>query len=419
MGNWIKERLDYWFHNNFYVKGQMRKFRKGEALSPEYLHNWKKKQFLKLVKKAKSASPFYKELYSSIDLNGSFEEVYQRLPVIYKDQVRSNANRIATIPLRFLKKAHTSGTSGSPLEVYRSPLSMMRESAYLWHHRATHGYNLGEPLVSMRGNLDNKTLYRFSQAENTLFMSSYLLSKNNIHRYAELINDFKPKAILAFPSSVFSLSTLSEEAGLSIHIPLIYTSSETLYPFMRERIEKGLKGKMFDWYGNAERTISLGQCRCGNYHDPPFYGYYEFTDKGVITTSFINQSFPLIKYYVDDTFKLMSAPCECGRGVGVSAVEGRVDDVIKLPDGTRVGRLGVAFQGIGHLRYAQIIQEDIERITVNMVVEKGFSKEDEDFLRSKLRQRLNESLDIEFTQVDEKDIIKTAAGKFKLIVSKV
>lgn len=419
MANWLKERVDYWFHNNFYVRNQMKKFKKGEMLSSEYLESWKQKEFLKLVKKAKSSSPFYREVYASIDLNGSFEEVYQRLPVLYKDQVRANAKRIATVPLRFLKKAHTSGTSGSPLEVYRSPISMMKESAYLWHHRATHGYHLGEPLISMRGNLDNKTMYKFSKAENTLFMSSYLLSKKNIHKYAELINDFKPKAILAFPSSVFSLTTLSEEAGLSVHIPLIYTSSETLYPFMRERVEKGLNGKMFDWYGNAERTIALGQCRCGNYHEPPYYGVFEYTDKGVITTSLINQSFPLIKYYVDDTFKQMTTPCECGRGIGVSAVEGRVDDVIILPDGTRVGRLGVAFQGIGHLRYAQIIQETIQEITVNMVVEKGFNQQDEDLLKSKLRQRLNESLKIELKQVEEKDIIKTAAGKFKLIVSKV
>lgn len=419
MRNWIKERLDYWFHNNFYVKGQMKKFREGETLGAEYLDNWRKKEFLQLVRKAKSVSPFYRELYASIDLSGSFDEVYNRLPVIYKDQVRENTQRIATVSLRYLKKAHTSGTSGSPLEIYRSAVSMMKESAYLWHHRATHGYHLGEPLISMRGNLDNKTLYKFSRLENTLFMSSYLLSKNNIHKYAELINNFKPKAILAFPSSVFSLATLSEEAGVSIQIPLIYTSSETLYPFMRERIEQGLKGKVFDWYGNAERTVALGQCRCGNYHEPPYYGYCEYTDKGVITTSLINKSFPLIKYFVDDTFKSMTTACECGRGVGVSVVEGRVDDVIKLPDGTRVGRLGVAFQGIGHLRYAQIIQEDIEKITVNMVVEKGFSKVDEDFLRSKLRQRLNESLDIEFTRVEEKDIIRTAAGKFKLIVSKI
>src|SRR5690606_37841819 len=107
-----------------------------------------------------------------------------------------------------------------------------------------------------------------------------------------------------------------------------------------------------------------------------------------------------IKYYVDDTFKQMTAPCECGRGIGVSTVEGRVDDVIILPDGTRVGRLGVAFQGIGHLRYAQIIQETIQEITVNMVVEKGFNQQDEDLLKSKLRQRLNESLKIELKQVE-------------------
>jgi phenylacetate-CoA ligase len=115
----------------------------------------------------------------------------------------------------------------------------------------------------------------------------------------------------------------------------------------------------------------------------------------------------------------MDKACECGKGVGIASIEGRVDDVVMLEDGTRIGRLGVAFQGIPNLRYAQIIQESRNGINVNLVTTSEFIKADQDLLEKKLRQRLNQSLHISFNKVDEEDIIKTHSGKFKLVVSKV
>src|SRR6185436_18024931 len=124
----------------------------------------------------------------------------------------------------------------------------------------------------------------------------------------------------------------------------------------------------------------------------------------VITTGFINKAFPLIKYKIDDSFRLMNKPCECGKGSGISSIEGRVDDVVLLEDGTRIGRLGVAFQGISGLLYAQIIQENMKGISVNLVTAHDFKKEAQDLLEKKLRQRLNDSLHISFNKVEESDI---------------
>jgi len=347
--------------------------------------------------------------------------VYPQLPAITKTAIREHEAAILTKPVRLVKKAFTSGTSGSPLNMYRSAGAILKENAYVWQYRLSHGISLGDPFVSMRGVLDNKTLQYYNKAENILYLSSYQLSKPAIKEYASSLNKFKPKAIFAFPSSLFTLSNLLDEAGLKVTIPLLFTSSETLYPFQREKIEQTLGGRIFDRYSTAERTILLHECEHGNFHAAPKYGISEFIDngKGVITTGFINKAFPLIKYQIDDTFRLMDAPCSCGKGIGVSSIEGRVDDVVLLNDGTRIGRLGVAFQGIPHLRYAQIIQESTNDIKVNMVTAPAFKKTEQDLLEKKLRQRLNDSILINFNHVEEQDIIKTLSGKFKLVISKV
>lgn len=419
MVNQIKDSIAYYSRHNFLLLRQIAKLNELEKKDPEEIRNLEEKEALKMIRFAAENSPFYKTLYAGIDVNRPFEEVYPQLPVITKADIRENETKIITDPVHILKKAHTSGTSGSPLSMYRSAGSILKENAYVWHFRLSHGLEIGDPIVSMRGVLDNKTLHYYNKAENTLFLSSYLLSKATIHKYASLLEDFRPRAILAFPSSLFTLSNLLEEAGLNVKVPLLFTSSETLYPFQREKIEATLSARIFDRYSTSERTVLLHECDHGNYHKAPKYGYVEFLERGVITTGFINRAFPLIKYRIDDSFRFMDKPCPCGKGIGIAAIEGRVDDVVLLEDGTRIGRLGVAFQGIPCLKYAQIIQEEKTAINVNVVATPAFKKADQDLLEKKLRQRLNNSIVIQFNRVEESDIIKTSSGKFKLVISKV
>lgn len=202
-------------------------------------------------------------------------------------------------------------------------------------------------------------------------------------------------------------------------MPKVFTASSTVYPFQREKIENTLTTKLIDWYGNAERTITLGQCEYGNYHEFPMYSLNEFRSNGVITTSLTNKSFPLIRYFVDDKFTFLKGPCACGREKAISSIEGRFEDAVILADGTMVNGLGIAFQGVKHLQYAQIIQEEVNHITVNLVKASGFVGQDENSIHRRLRQRLNETVKIDFRHVNEDDIIKSPSGKFTLIISKL
>ena len=419
MVNQIKETITYYTRHNFLLNRQIARLDLLDSKDPEELRLIKEKEALRMIRFAAEHSEFYKNLYNGIDLRGSFGEVYASLPEISKADIRDKEEALLTSRAKMLKKAYTSGTSGSPLNLYRSAGSILKENAYVWQYRKTMGLAVGEKHISMRGVLDNKTLNYFNKSENALYLSSYLLSRANIKRYAKYIHDFRPKAIVAFPSSLFTMVNLFEQEGLHAHVPLLFTSSETLYPFQREKIESFFKGRIYDRYSTAERSILLHECEHGNYHEAPKYSFFEFKDKGVVTTSFINKAFPLIKYRIDDTFVMMDGPCACGKGTGVSSIEGRMDDVVVLEDGTRIGRLGVAFQGIPHLRYAQIIQEKQGEILVNVVTADGFNNDNQGLLEKKLRQRLNNTLVIRFNKVKEDVIQKTRSGKFKLVVSKL
>ncbi len=416
--NFFRDTVAYYGRHNFLLNHYIRVIEEYSLLSPADILALQHKRGMELIRSA-AKTPFYRQLYAGIDLNRNFTDVYPSLPQLIKDDLRANATNMLTVPQSLLKKAHTSGTSGSPLTVYRSARSIIREYAYVWAFRRGHGLYMGDRIVSMRGMLDATTFRYFNKAENTLYLSSYLLSSKTIHQYAEQLSRFRPKAIFSFPNTLFALANFLKDSGLQVEVPLIFTSSETLYPFQRERIEKELNGRIFDWYGNAERTIALGQCEMGYYHDAPLYGISEFSETGVVTTSLTNRAFPLIRYFVDDHFTLMPDACPCGRGRGVVSIDGRSEDFVRLPDGTQVVGLGLAFREIPNLRFAQIFQDEISSLQVNIVVGARFSVADEQLLRHKLNLLLNNSIDISFNKIEENEIVKSASGKYKLVVSKV
>jgi phenylacetate-CoA ligase len=415
----IKEKIAYLSRYNYLLSHEMHKIAHAASLDPDAYKVLQDKQLHHLIRHAAQHSPFYKKLYRNINTNAPLEEIYSLLPLIEKKNLREQASQIATTSLRWMKKGYTSGTSGTPLTIFRSPRAIVKEQAHVWYFRMSHGLHIGDPIVSLRGTLDSKTLYSYNKSENTLYLSNCLLSLENSKKYAALIRDFKPKAILAYPDAVFTLAKFFEELNIKLHVPLIFTSSETVLPFHKERIEQVFNGKLIDWYGNAERSISLGQCASGNYHEMPLYGYAQFHTSNVITTSLINRCFPLIKYTVDDTFHLMDQECSCGKGKGIFHIEGRTTDSIVLKDHTRVSGMNRAFYGVSNLDYAQVIQDNMEKITINLVTKPEYSEEDHSFLIKKVKSRVNESIDIEFKKIQEKDIIRTKAGKFRLVVSRL
>jgi phenylacetate-CoA ligase len=415
--NGFKEQLLFLSRHNVFLEREIRRIKEHEHLTEAEHTRLKEIKAFEMARFAKKHSAYFNKRYQSIPLIQQQE--FASLPVITKKDILENRRAISTTSPVFLKEGLTSGTSGTPLRIYRSPGSIIRENAYLWYFRMMHGWNIGDPVVSMRGKLDGSTLSYYNKAENVLYISCYLLSPGNIRKYAKVIRDFQPKAIASLPSSLYTMVNLLNQEGVELHIPKAFTASSTLYPFQREKIESTLQAKLFDWYGNAERTITLGQCSHGNYHEFPMYSLNDFQKNGVITTALTNKSFPLIKYFVEDNFTLLDGPCACGKEKGIRSIEGRFEDAVVLGDGSIVNGLGIAFQGINHLQYAQIIQEQVNRITVNLVKENGFSKQDENLILRRLVTRMNDTVEIDFQYVHEDDIIKTPAGKFTLIISRL
>ena len=89
-----------------------------------------------------------------------------------------------------------------------------------------------------------------------------------------------------------------------------------------------------------------------------------------------------------------------------------------LPDGTRIGLI-IAFDGIEHLLFSQIVQERRDTIQVNLVVTETYSRAEETLLRKQLKENIGETVSIVLNYVSKDKIIKSESGKFKLIVNRL
>jgi phenylacetate-CoA ligase len=104
--------------------------------------------------------------------------------------------------------------------------------------------------------------------------------------------------------------------------------------------------------------------------------------------------------------------CVCGRALPlIEAIDGRVDEAVKLADGRVVGRLTHVFEGLDGILEAQIVQDRIDALTVLLVPCDGYGARTEEQLLAKLRFRLGEDVALEIRLVDA--IPRPANGKFK------
>ena len=148
-------------------------------------------------------------------------------------------------------------------------------------------------------------------------------------------------------------------------------------------------------------------------YELPLYSVNEYEAERVITTGLTTYAFPLIRYQVDDVI----VPGASGDSNRVEAIMGRNDDVLQLPDGTRVGRIGGVFLNIEGLELAQIHQCEAERFSLRLVVNNQFSRHSMEKIHAGLRQKAGYQLNYEVIYGQDKDIVRTSAGKFKLVVS--
>jgi phenylacetate-coenzyme A ligase PaaK-like adenylate-forming protein len=126
----------------------------------------------------------------------------------------------------------------------------------------------------------------------------------------------------------------------------------------------------------------------------------------VVGTGFINKTQVLVRYRLGDQAILSSNPpaCACGwETAHVQGIVGRIDDVFYLPDGRALGRLDLVAKGLPGVRESQLVQDEIDHITVRLVA----------------LDRPTERTDMRIGFEWRDEIPRSRAGKFRFQINQV
>jgi phenylacetate-CoA ligase len=328
--------------------------------------------------------------------------------------------------------AQTSGTTGSPLDVYRSVGSILREEAFHLQHWRWAGWHRGTPQAVLRGDMvvpmdRREPPFWFEDAAGKqLVLSTRHLDRRNAGAFAEALRRFGAAQLRAYPSAAHDLAMVIEDAGIPVKFDSVITGSEMLYDFQRTRIESVFHAKVFDFYGMAERVAFAAACEHGRLHVNPEYGIVEIVDEQgrptdgegtIVGTSLHNSAMPLIRYRMNDTARWSREPCPCGRTYPViEAVSGRLADQLYDLDGRAVNCtvIGFAFDGMHNIRKAQVAQEAADRWTIRVVPGPNYTAGDGQRVLDKLAKEVSARVAATIEVVE--DIPKMPNGKFKWVV---
>jgi phenylacetate-CoA ligase len=353
------------------------------------------------------------------------------LPVLRKAEVRRSAASLVAGGRRGALGIHTGGTTGTPLNIACDRRTLQRNYAFFARLRHWAGAPRGR-MVTFGGRTflpprqAAPPYWRRNATANILMMSSYHIAPHTLDAYINRLRSFHPDLIDAYPSSIEPIARRLVAVGdASIRLRAVVTSSETLFPPVRQAIERAFGCRVFDYYGAGEMAAFVSQCEAGSYHVNPEFGIVELLRDGVsvgpgetgeiTATGFINPVMPLIRYATGDEAVQGSGDCVCGRAFPVvQRLAGRMDDVLITPEGRYIGRLDPIFKSVSSLHEARVVQDASDHVRLEVVPDVGFSANEAAGLVQELERRLGPSMRVDLVRV--KSIPREASGKLRMVV---
>jgi phenylacetate-CoA ligase len=386
--------------------------------------------------------PYYRRVFDERRLRPSDirtpDDLY-KLPVLTKQAVRRFAEelRARNVSRHSFRIGRTGGSTGIPLKLLLDRNQISFDHALVQRHWSWAGYRPGDRTVILRGltlippEEHHGTYWRMDWGENKIYLSGFHLSTSIMPVYVEKLEEWKPRFIAAYPSSLFTLARFMQQERVRIPVRAVFTSSEELSELERKVIEDRFQCKVWDRYGTGERLAVTQQCEHGSYHQNVEFGIFQVDSpsrqpasagqKGaLILTGLTNFSMPLIRYAIEDVGSLADGECPCGRQLHLAGpVNGRKDAVIVTADGRLMPRAGLdqIHEFVPNMERCQLVQRKIGEVTVRVQPRPGFNQADVAELVRQLRKRLGSSTAIEIERVENLEL--TATGKQRFIVSEV
>lgn len=400
----------------------------------QQIQNIQKQKFTNFIDYVLTSSPFYIEKYSSISVPSDLNSI-SLLPIITKEELRKNIESIYTIPKSKGIISKTGGTTGKSLEVIFTPNDIQERFAMIENFRNQFGYQLGKKTAWFSGkdlithkDLKKNRFWKTDYFYKVRYYSTFHIKPEFLKYYIEDLIKFKPEYFVGFPSTIYEIARYGIDNNIDFPkniVKAIFPTAETITKSTRELIETYFKTQMYDQYASSEGAPFIFECKNKNMHLELQSGVFEVLDDDdnpsmegrLVVTSFTTYGTPLIRYDIGDRIELSDTTCTCNnKNPIVKQILGRIDDYIYSSETGKInlGNISNTLKGVNGIVKFQVIQKQLDKIVVKVVVDKEqySEKHQKQFLKNWV-DRVGKSMKIDLEFVD--DIPVANSGKFRMV----
>lgn len=407
----------------------------GKTAIDDYLE----KKLTDLFLHAYEHNRYFHRIFNQIDLIQDGKVYLSRfsdIPILTKDIIRRNQQELISNDYQTRKWFYNSsgGSTGEPIRLIQDDFfSKWNAATNYYYYKDILGVE--EPVVKkvllwgserdiFKGNMGLKAKI-LNRVSNTVFLNSFRMTEQDLERYINSINSFKPEIVRGYAGSLYELCHYAEKKKLPLFSPkVVVSAAESLSDKMRETIQSNFGTKVYNFYGSREVSNLAGECKDGLMHPFMFWNYQEVLDESnqpvkegkegrIVVTNLFNYSMPLIRYEIGDMAVLGPESCSCGNFLPtIERITGRVTDHFALRNGTTIH--GEYFTHLFYLKdwveKFQVIQEDYGTIRILLIPASEVIQADQEAIESKIKLVMGSEIKVIWEIVD--DIQKTPSGKY-------
>ncbi|WP_080799534.1 phenylacetate--CoA ligase family protein [Arabiibacter massiliensis] len=409
----------------------LNEFESHDDWSADRVAEWRNGKLKNIVAHAYRTVPFYRESMDEAGVNPASiktAEDLKRLPVIDKSTVRSQPRRFVSSEAgkMNLLRVHTSGTTGSSFMFDSTVECQQAQFACFWRCYRKHGlsFDTWQAQFSSKNivpvDSTKPPFWRVDRSGRRFYMSAFHESPGNLGAYFQLVNEKRFKWISGYPSLMSLLAQWMNERGLQFDfVKTVTCGAESLLDHQSAAMEKAFGVKPIQTYGQTENVAIFSTRPDGRILVDEDFSIVEFEQAegggcSILGTCLFNYATPLIRYRTGDAAHLGTSN---GFWREIMSIDGRREDYLVLPDGTRVGKLDHVFKDTLHFQEAQVYQRADYSIVLRVVGKQEFCAEDEKIALDRLRKSVGNSLPVNFEYLSR--IPRQPSGKLRFVLSEV
>ncbi len=434
----IAERLKKWP-----VRKCLQELEESQWWSRAQLEEYQNETLRKLVRHSYDTVQYYRDVFESAKITPDDIKTIAdlpKIPILTKDTLKAN------FPYKMASNKYdekhvridcSSGSTGSPVKYWTSPEEKGFRWGCIYRWRRWTGWDLGRKycnfgVIAEVAFKDKPLLAAIEKKlSRVLILQAKEMNPGNVGDFVQKIADFDPYLLKGHPSTCYYMARYMEDNGIKFNLPACICNGETLYPFIREYVEKQFGCGIHDDYG-SEGIETAAQCSpTSKFHVSAEAVIPEIVDADgsplpageegrLVVTGLAKWAMPFLRYDTQDIATLSDKACSCGRGLPLlESIKGRIVDMSLSPSGKLItvyaftplfAKLGLEIDGW------QVVHETPDQLVVKVVPRDELRSDTSTHITSTIKSFVGDDVAVELQTV--KEIELTPAGKRRFFISK-